>query len=289
MIQDNPFQSPKAHIEDAGQRHCDISLSGFEGRLGRLRFLSYAFNAGLLAMIGFMIVFGIIAAILIPNGDGTIAMIVLGFLYLAMLAVCLAVPGQYGARRLHDLDRSGWWWLLMLLPIVNLVFLLVLLAVPGKKEPNNYGPPPPPNSAGVWIGALVPVVVVPVIALMIFMAISEANDHRTRAYGRMAQSEFTALINDLHAHAGTMEETRAYLATLDKGEGRKFSALQPQASGDSVHISIKKPEHWKQAGFILKTRQEKEKIVWQCAVQGGSSKTVDSQFDRLRELCQELQ
>ena len=45
---------------------------------------------------------------------------------------CVAV----GARRLHDIDRSGWWQLLYFFPIVGWIVLIILWAQAGKQ--NRY-------------------------------------------------------------------------------------------------------------------------------------------------------
>ena len=51
---------------------------------------------------------------------------------LAVLLPNLAV----GARRLHDIGKSGWWLLLSLIPLVNLVliYFFVLDSQPGTNE-----------------------------------------------------------------------------------------------------------------------------------------------------------
>jgi uncharacterized membrane protein YhaH (DUF805 family) len=46
-----------------------------------------------------------------------------------------------GARRLHDIGKSGWWLLLGLIPLVNLV-LLYFTVQPSQSEGNEYGAPP---------------------------------------------------------------------------------------------------------------------------------------------------
>ena len=47
------------------------------------------------------------------------------------------------ARRLHDVNRSGWMALLWFVPIVGWAYLLVLLAQPGDEGTNEYGSPLP--------------------------------------------------------------------------------------------------------------------------------------------------
>ena len=43
-----------------------------------------------------------------------------------------------GARRLHDIDKSGWWLLLWFLPLIGWIILLVWAAQEGR-EPNRFG------------------------------------------------------------------------------------------------------------------------------------------------------
>lgn len=57
---------------------------------------------------------------------------------LAVLLPNLAV----GARRLHDIDRSGWWLLVGLVPLVGWIVLLVFFVQDGTVGPNRYGPDP---------------------------------------------------------------------------------------------------------------------------------------------------
>ncbi|WP_306131771.1 DUF805 domain-containing protein [Roseivivax marinus] len=44
-----------------------------------------------------------------------------------------------GARRLHDIGRSGWWQLLILLPVVGLLVLIYWFAQRPEPGPNRYG------------------------------------------------------------------------------------------------------------------------------------------------------
>lgn len=60
------------------------------------------------------------------------AIAALGFLLPALAA---------GARRLHDIGKSGWFLLLGLIPLVNF-YLLFLLVQPSQSESNQFGAPP---------------------------------------------------------------------------------------------------------------------------------------------------
>ena len=56
-----------------------------------------------------------------------------GLFSLAVLLPSLAV----GARRLHDIDKSGWFLLLWLIPIIGWLVLLYWLVQEGR-EPNRF-------------------------------------------------------------------------------------------------------------------------------------------------------
>lgn len=45
------------------------------------------------------------------------------------------------ARRLHDIDRSGWWMLIAFVPIVGILLLLFWAAQEGNSGSNQYGAP----------------------------------------------------------------------------------------------------------------------------------------------------
>jgi uncharacterized membrane protein YhaH (DUF805 family) len=52
----------------------------------------------------------------------------------------LLVPAlSVGARRLHDIGRSGWWQLLMLLPVVGYIVLVFFWVRDGQAGQNLYG------------------------------------------------------------------------------------------------------------------------------------------------------
>jgi uncharacterized membrane protein YhaH (DUF805 family) len=56
---------------------------------------------------------------------------------LATLVPSLAV----GARRLHDVNKSGWMQLLWIIPILGWIYLIYVLAQPGDAGDNKYGTP----------------------------------------------------------------------------------------------------------------------------------------------------
>lgn len=57
------------------------------------------------------------------------------------LAVILP-QSSVGARRLHDINRSGWWQLLILLPVIGWLVLLYFFVLKGTNGSNDFGTDP---------------------------------------------------------------------------------------------------------------------------------------------------
>lgn len=83
------------------------------------------------------ILFNLIVAAILSLLDGG-SNILSGIYNLAVLLPSLAV----GARRLHDIGRSGWWLLIGLIPVIGLIVLIYFYVQPGERGPNPYGPDP---------------------------------------------------------------------------------------------------------------------------------------------------
>ena len=63
-----------------------------------------------------------------------------GFLYW-MTAIATFIPAiAAGARRLHDVNKSGWWQLISL-TIIGILPLVIWMATEGTKKKNLYGKP----------------------------------------------------------------------------------------------------------------------------------------------------
>lgn len=105
---------------------------------GRLNRKSYIYRSIFLSLV-----LSVIQAVL------TFASNTIGALEL-LFAVLLLVLGIFGvvasimmlARRLHDLDKSGWWMLLLFVPLVNILFYIYILFFKGTEGPNQYGENP---------------------------------------------------------------------------------------------------------------------------------------------------
>lgn len=57
----------------------------------------------------------------------------------ALFSLVVLLPSlAVAARRLHDIDKSGWFLLLYLIPFIGWIVLLVLFAL-DSKDPNRFG------------------------------------------------------------------------------------------------------------------------------------------------------
>ena len=110
----------------------------FQGRACRMEAISF--------MLVYTVLFAalfIISAIFAANQNtGAIG----GLLSLLAIIVALAhlIPGfAVMARRLHDLNLSGWLLVLYFIPILNIfasiVFFVLLYFIPGTEGDNQYG------------------------------------------------------------------------------------------------------------------------------------------------------
>jgi uncharacterized membrane protein YhaH (DUF805 family) len=85
------------------------------------------------------VLFNFIISIALGLIDYMLGMQLIGSLYsLAILIPSLAV----GARRLHDIGKSGWWQLLYFLPILGFLILLYFFVLDSKPGTNDYGDNP---------------------------------------------------------------------------------------------------------------------------------------------------
>jgi uncharacterized membrane protein YhaH (DUF805 family) len=124
-------QAPSGHptqMMDA-VRTCFNKYASFRGRARRPEFWYFAlFN--FIAQL----VLSVVDIMLLGAGSDFSP---LSSIYsLAVFIPALAV----GARRLHDIGRSGWWQLIMLIPLIGIIVLIVWWASRGNDGVNKYGP-----------------------------------------------------------------------------------------------------------------------------------------------------
>ena len=125
----------------------ELPMVGF-GEAIRRGFRNYATFSGRAtrAESWWWVLFTVLAGIMLAVVDtvtGTMGMFgdsgLLGQLFeLAVLVPSLAL----GARRLHDINRTGWWLLLIFAIVIGWIVLIVWAIKQGDKGPNKYGPDP---------------------------------------------------------------------------------------------------------------------------------------------------
>ena len=111
--------------------YCFRNYVGFKGRAARSEYWYWTLFVYLLLIVAWLIdmtVFGF-------NTTGVNPMAVLASL--ATLLPTLAVS----ARRLHDIDRSGW-WALLIFTVIGYIVLIYWACLRGTVGANRFGPDP---------------------------------------------------------------------------------------------------------------------------------------------------
>lgn len=65
----------------------------------------------------------------------------LGVVSLLVNLIFLAPSLSVGARRLHDINKSGWWQLLYIIPLLGMLVMIFFLVQRGNLGENRFGPP----------------------------------------------------------------------------------------------------------------------------------------------------
>ena len=109
---------------------CFNKYAVFQGRASRSEFwffVLFGFLGGIITAIIDVMIFGY------PwEENGPLNLI---------FSIALLIPSiSVTARRLHDINRSGWWQLLWI-TVVGGILLIVWHATEGEKKKNEYGPP----------------------------------------------------------------------------------------------------------------------------------------------------
>jgi uncharacterized membrane protein YhaH (DUF805 family) len=141
MSTPNPYAPPLADVADVPvDAYQAVKMWSAQGRMGRLRYLTYQGVAYLLVIVVSFIA-GVIGATTSYVLTGV--MVVAGTLGFLLLTLLLTI------QRCHDIDWTGWASLLIFVPLVNFLFWFV----PGTPGANRFGAPPEPNSTAVKVMA----------------------------------------------------------------------------------------------------------------------------------------
>jgi uncharacterized membrane protein YhaH (DUF805 family) len=180
----------------------------FDGRIGRLRYLAYAWPLMVWSALG-------ILAAIVPKTPGLMKARELLLIPVAvLLIVWIWMMLRLMALRLHDVNRSAKWILALLfapgvgylvggpamVPIGSSLFWIVSLLLmlwPGSEGYNDYGPPAGSNTTLVKVGAVV------ILALMAFGVFANIK------YMQYARAKLDASASAAQGAAGDQPESNS--------------------------------------------------------------------------------
>ncbi len=114
----------------AAIKTCFSKYAVFSGRASRSEFwwfCLFGFIGGIVTVVVDVMILGYTVE---DNGPVNIIFTIITFLpYLSV-----------GARRLHDIDKSGWWQLIVL-TVIGIILLIIWWATVGKNKKNVHGSP----------------------------------------------------------------------------------------------------------------------------------------------------
>jgi uncharacterized membrane protein YhaH (DUF805 family) len=88
----------------------------------------------------YYILFYVIGSFITAAIDAALGSVAINTIYtLALFVPTIAVA----ARRLHDIDKSGWWQLIGFIPLIGLIILIVWYATKSDAGSNRFGEPAP--------------------------------------------------------------------------------------------------------------------------------------------------
>ncbi len=119
----------------------------YKGRLSRSQFvLAIVYQIFLLTIVCLILALPVILAIeattLLGAGDAVSQFVIAAVAIIIFLPLqAFVIAHQFGliARRLHDLDKSGYYSLVLFVPFLNFALIILLLLIPGTDSANTYG------------------------------------------------------------------------------------------------------------------------------------------------------
>ncbi len=119
------------------KKYCD-----FNGRASRSEFWWYFLGYIVISYAWSFIIGMITGASVMAGMDGEFHFSALQLLsYIPTIALFLPTYAV-GARRLHDIGKSGWWQLLVFVCCIGFLVLIYFWVQEGDKGDNEYGPAP---------------------------------------------------------------------------------------------------------------------------------------------------
>ena len=112
------------------------NYTNFKGRARRAEYWYFSL-ANFLMIIPFYIL------VFVGVSSESSSLMTLGVIAYALIALATIVPGlTVVARRLHDINKSGWYYFIALIPFIGGIILLVWLFTDGNRFENEYGNDP---------------------------------------------------------------------------------------------------------------------------------------------------
>jgi len=114
-----------------------------EGRANRAQYWGY----GVLVPLLFMLIVGVMVAILLPLLDETTlsetilttVAIVTGIIGFTIFVLVIWISIAVGVKRFHDMNQSGWLYALAFIPYLGTIVVIVIGIIQGTDGENQYG------------------------------------------------------------------------------------------------------------------------------------------------------
>ena len=187
----NPYQSPEAPLQSSDFAQVPPNQSKWyhlQGRIGRLRYLSYLMLMSILMYVVLVLSMAVILGFFVDTADIESSYLWLLLAYIPLLPFIFYTAIIYPKRRLHDLNQSGWLAVLMFIPVINFFFSLYLIFAGGNEGINQYGAPPRPNRKIHYIGAFI-FPIIAIIGILAAIAIPAYENYIERAQQQVVQFE----------------------------------------------------------------------------------------------------